>query len=186
MKHWPIVPSTKVGEYLLESCLEAHSISARRENVSSCVLIYAATANGGDYFKSLVAALSTLGGKHAPLSETYKVLTDSHEAGRLLDAGLPVPGWGSSFGAKPDPTWEPVRILLQAHFPAVHARIVMISGMLAARGKHIFPNPSCYTAATGIALSIPPEILGWLFIQGRLEAWTQIFLDTTQNQNPNT
>lgn len=182
---WPFVLPTRIGERLLESCLEAHSISARRDNVSSCVLQYAAQGNGGDYFKSLVAALSTLGGKHAPLAETYKVLTDSHEAGRLLDAGLPVPGWGSSFGAEPDPIWEPVRILLQAHFPAVHARIVMISGMLAERGKHISPNPSCYTAATGMALSIPPEILGWIFIQGRLSAWTNIF-QTTQNQNLNT
>lgn len=157
---------------LLQLCFEAHAKSALRQNISSVVL--SETARGsGDYTKALMAALCTLGGVHAPLMDTWLVLSGRVPVNQILERGGKIPGWGSSFD---DDSWAPVENHLREHFPQIWERIEKITGEI---GKDLKPNPSCFTAATGIALKMPPQILPWLFINGRLNTWTCLFLQAT-------
>ena len=53
------------------------------------------------------------------------------------------------------------------------AKIDAITQYLDRHGKHLFPNPSCYTAAVALALEIPRYAVGEILIRGRLRAWTE-------------
>lgn len=169
---------------LLEVLEDAHGQSALRGNLSHEALKLAAIGSG-DYVKSICAALMTIGGKHAPLAQTYDLLAFHDPVGqacRLLDAGKRVPGWGNSFvrGA-PDPIWIPVADGLRSVRPDLADTIDRITDLLHGKGKLIFPNPSCYTVAVGMEEQVHRDILAFLFIQGRLPAWTAEFIRRKQD-----
>lgn len=169
---WREEPLTEVEARLLALCLEAHANSAMRNNSSSVAVAQSAVASG-DFTKSIIAGLSMLGGMHAPLLETYLFLSDMC----LPTKSLKVPGWGNSFEkGHPDPLWENVNACLKESFTEIHSRICEITDSLHKAGKVIYPNPSCFTAAVGIAVKLPPPILPWLFIVGRLTSWSQVIL----------
>ncbi len=177
---WRDTPLTEAETKLLNLTLEAHSQSAMRDNVSSVVL--AQTAQGsGDLTKAITAALATLGGRHAPLTETHQFLTTVTKDDIIDPEFERFPGWGNSFvKGKPDELWKDVDAQLGEVAPELYAKIAYITTALHDSGKHVFPNPSAYTAAVGIALSMPPRLLPWLFIQGRLSAWTALFQSVTK------
>ena len=158
---------------LLQALLQAHSDSALRGNISHKALQLAA-AGSHNYIQSICAAMLTLGGTHAPLLATYDLLVDPRPdaaAEILLMEGKRVPGWGNAFVKdRPDPLWIPVEALLS---DATRATIMSVTDALHGHGKHIFPNPSCYTAACAIEMNMPREIAPYLFVSGRLGAWTQ-------------
>ena len=166
---------------LLSKCLDAHAASVARENISTTVL-FAAAKGSGDYTKALTAALATLGGMHAPIAETYDLLQHPEKSAELLDAGKMVPGWGHSFvKGGIDPIWEPLAILLRNVYPNIYRAIDEVTVQLHCLQKFIHPNPSCFTAATGMALRMPKEVVPWLFIHGRLSRWSEIFCNTLAN-----
>lgn len=176
---WKDKELARVEEILLNLCLEAHAQSALRQNISTSVLSQSAFGSL-DYTKSLIAALSTVGGIHAPLLETWNVLqAPIGDIEKVIDAGGKIPGWGSSFEkGKPDEIWTPVETHLREHFTAITDRIDAITHLLQSKGKNLFVNASCLTAATGIALGIPPQLLPYLFIRGRLDNWSVIFYNS--------
>lgn len=161
---------------LVNLLFDAHDRSALRGNVSHEALKLAAIGSG-DYFKSIAAALMTLGGLHAPLERTEAFLRSPDilvAVDDILSAGLRIPGWGNSFVRGHDPIWEPVRLALQ-EFP-VSKTIEAVTQSLHDRGKDIYPNPSCYTAAVAIVEGLEPGGIGEWLILGRLHAWTQEYL----------
>jgi citrate synthase len=175
---WREAPLNEAEAKLLQLTLDAHAASAQRDNISSVVLVNTAIGSG-ELTKALSAALATLGGAHAPLEQTHAVLTLEplgHNGGEH-----PIPGWGNSFvkGA-PDPIWKDVDAQLGEVAPEVYTSIVRITSQLHDAGKLVWPNPSAYTAAVGIALGLPAPLLSWLFIQGRLAVWTLIFQNVTK------
>jgi citrate synthase len=96
-------------------------------------------------------------------------------AASLINAGMRVPGWGNSFIKDgPDSGWAEVDRVLLEHYLETHAKIVGVTEFLHARRKKIFPNPSIYTAATALILGLPPVLAPYLFIAGRLNAWTDL------------
>ncbi len=178
---WRKDPLTKEEDTLLKLVLEAHFASADRNNISSDA-VRASAFGSGDYTKAIASALLTLGGIHAPLELTYEMLmTDrpADAATHLLASGKLVPGWGNSFErGHDDPLWLNVIEWFQDHRPAFYAlRIEAVTKALALYGKNVFPNPSAFTAATAIVLQIPQPIAAFLFVAGRLPAWTNIFLN---------
>lgn len=160
---------------LLDTVLKAHHESALRGNPSHCALVLAATGSG-DYFKALAAALMTLGGTHAPLAQTYDLLASDRSAllaQDMLFNGRRVPGWGSGFVKNEiDPIWLDCDRLIRDGYPAIAETIVSITDVLHRSGKRVYPNPSCYTAATALALGVPREAIGEILVRGRLNAWT--------------
>jgi citrate synthase len=174
---WRTNPLTDDEAKLLQLTLEAHAASAFRSNASSVALCNAAIASH-DFTKALTGALATLGGVHAPLADTYVLLSSSEfdAPERILLSGRKVPGWGNSFvkGA-PDPIWEPVAAHLERINPTLAERLHNVTDMLRAVGKRLYPNPSAYTAAVAITLGIPAHLTPWLFVQGRLLSWSHLF-----------
>jgi citrate synthase len=167
---------TEAEAKLLKLCLEAHAESAMRANIST-VLLQNAAQGSQDYAKAIAAALMGIGGVHAPLIDTWRVLQSNLDQIKpAIEAGLKIPGWGNSFvKSEHDPIWKQFRDHLRTEFDAISETIEKITDALHALGRDVYPNPSCCTAATGIALKMPPHLLPWLFIQGRLNTWSLLF-----------
>lgn len=180
---WKSKPLAKVEETLLNLCLDAHAKSAVRDNISTSVLQQVA-AGSFDYGKSVAAAILTTGGMHAPLMDSYGVLmTDISQVEKAAEVSR-IPGWGNSFEkGKPDPIWSPVETFLREHFTNISDKIDAVTQMLQGKGRDVYPNPSVMTAAVGMALQMPPQVLTWFFIAGRLTTWSALYLHQLASMN---
>lgn len=174
----PFPPLTEYGRKLLTAVLAAHANSCARQNISSQTVINTA-AGSGDYTKAIAGAILTIGGLHAPLRETMALLnqppSDIAASVRLcLANGWKVPGWGNSFekGAI-DQVWLEVDALIQTSDRWYHA-VNEVTEILHDSGKLIYPNPSAYTAICALEIGLPSALAPYLFIAGRLGAWTSL------------
>lgn len=165
---------------LLDALNTAHEQSALRHNFSHDALILASLGSGS-YVQAITAAIMTIGGTHAPLLDTYRVLSVPAEdvstsVQAFVKAGVKVPGWGNGFIKDvADPIWGEVDALLRESDAALMKKVDLITEALHAAGKRIYPNPSCYTAAAALVLGMPRDAIPFLFISGRLPAWTKEF-----------
>lgn len=159
---------------LLEAVNLAHDASTRRANISAEVF-KAAAIGSGSYTHALVAAISTIGGLHAPLEQTMQFLSLDNPVA-AIDISK-IPGWGSSFerGHK-DPIWLEVDYILKDRFPQMYDKIDSVTNEFQRLGKNIYPNPSAYTAATCLILGVPEKIATYIFIAARLQGWTKLML----------
>jgi citrate synthase len=174
---WRIEGLSAEESRLLDALCRAHYESAFRNNASS-VTVANAAGGSGELTKAIAAALLTLGAKHGPLQQSVKFLARENPASEvdyILGVGGKVPGWGGTFQKEHvDPFWLEVDDLLSVHWAEIHDRIRSVTERLHAAGKIIMPNPSAYTAAVALAVRIPAAMSPYLFILGRLTAWTQI------------
>jgi citrate synthase len=167
-----------VPEHLLLGLLrKAHRESSFRPNPSS-VAVANAVHGSGDIGKAIAAAILTVGGRHAPLEQTYYFLEHEYIAGQvrsLLEANQKVPGWGGSFQKDGvDPLWVGVYDFLREWYPQIATKLDLVTIELHKQGKIIYPNPSAFTAAVAIALQVPAKLAVYLFISARLDAWAEI------------
>lgn len=174
---WRNEALSREQQYLLEALFEAHHQSCFRPNVSTVTVVNAA-AGSNDIASAIAAGILTTGGRHAPIKETYDFLgldQPSREVGLIIQSGRQVPGWGGTFqkGA-PDPIWKLVEGGLHEFYHDLSQDMDAVTSKLHELGKDIYPNPSCYTAATAIALDMPREAAVCLFISARLDAWSSI------------
>jgi citrate synthase len=159
------------------ACMQAHDRSARRQNISAAVLV--AAGQGSDNFRqALAAALMCLGGLHGPLRQAYEFMDLSLEQQVAhLEAGKKAPGWGNAFvKGEPDAEWAAVDEGLRYLDAPLMARVDAVTTELHRRGKVLFPNPGGYTALVGRGLQVPVELLDWIFVRGRMDAWAELFL----------
>jgi citrate synthase len=162
--------------HLVATLNTMHFRLAMRDNLSSTTVASMAQV-GKPMCEAFAAALLTLGGAHAPISQTRRLIAPAQrlvEVDRRLAAGLKIPGFGSSFVKDaPDPEVEAVLLLLQ---PGLQKMIGNLSGYVQLMtGRLIFPNAAMATAAVaselGMLASEAPELL----IQGRIPAWVDIY-----------
>jgi citrate synthase len=174
---WREEPFTDAERVLVDALFRAHHRSAFRENPSS-VTVLNAFAGSGDLSKAIAAALLTLGAKHAPLAQTVEFLSLEDPAGmvpKMLEAGQKIPGWGGTFQKDgSDPIWTEVAQLLVTGWPAIARKVDSVTIALIGHGKYLSPNPSAYTACVALALGLQAPLAPYLFIAGRLSAWTQL------------
>ena len=168
------VPRTQA---LYAALMKAHYDSAFRENISTVTMLNT-TIGSSNYANGIAAACLAIGGPHAPLQQSMALLASDDPVGQakqLMDHGVRVPGWGNSFiKGKPDGAWLEVDRLLSEDHPEIYSKIADVTKFLHKSGKLIFPNPSIYTAAVAIVLNLPPALSPYLFIAGRLNAWTEL------------
>jgi hypothetical protein len=170
-------PLTEQEAQLVGALYKAHSECVFRPNCSTTACQQAA---GGSRSlpQSIIAALACLGEMHGPIEEAYDVIS-TWFGGMLLPSVSVVgkiPGWGNSFvKGQIDYSFTPVDQVLEACFPRAHNRLREITDVLHARGKHVYPNPAAFTAATALLLEMPRHLAPMLFIQARLEAWSSVF-----------
>lgn len=175
-------PLTPQEQRLSDALMSAHFKSGFRSNISSNAVVNAAQGSG-NFVSSIISALGTLGGSHAPLVETYDFILNpsADDVMFRLESGGRVPGWGNSFHkGHPDQLWTEVDELLK-EFP-IYEHIQLITEALHRNSKNVYPNPSCYTAACAIVFEIPREAASFLFVQGRLTAWVNLFLQSREAQ----
>lgn len=184
----PGEPLTLEEQELLGALMQAHAISARRNNLSTHAAIGAAIGSG-DYYAAVAAPLMTLGGLHGPIPQAMAVLASSIDAAEIVAEALgqskKVPGWGTSFvKAAPDPDWEEVRgRLAQGKRPELE-RMEQVTAALHRAGKLVFPNPAGFTAAVAMVLGMPARIAPYLFLAGRLEVWSELIMKNLAHPNP--
>lgn len=175
-------------QWLLGLLFQAHHDSCFRSNPSSVAVINSA-AGSGDISKAIAAAILTIGGQHAPLEQTYHFLEQDAPENQVvwfLAAKQKVPGWGGSFQKDGiDPLWKPVNFALYK-YQSVSKKLDDVTAVLHREGKIIYPNPSALTAAVAIALGIPAQLLSYLFIKARLDAWAEIAWKQETNGQSNT
>jgi len=167
---WRKEPLSEKEVLLLFELRRAHFVCAFRNNASSEVFRITADATV-DLFRSMSAALSTLGVNHAPIEQIYDFLVNT-------PAELPkiCIGWGSSFiKEQDDPEFKGTIKLLYELNPTLVRHIYGITKKLHDSGKKVYPNPGCWTAATAITLGMTKEISPYLIISPRIEAWATIF-----------
>jgi citrate synthase len=108
---------------------------------------------------------------HGPIEEAYALISNPG----MDRVGL-LPGWGNSFiKGQIDPEFLRVDQTIEATAPRIHSRLREVTDQLHSRGKRIFPNPGAYTAAVALILGMPSHVAPMLFVQARLEAWTELF-----------
>lgn len=174
----PDEPFTDDELALIRAVFEAHQKSTFRDNVSSQFAV-AGALSSGRYTNGLVAALSSLGGVHAPVAECMDFL----ESEGVINPHKKVPGWGNSFiKGEPDEDWQEVDTIISEMNPLLYQKIVDTTDYFKAIRKNIYPNPGCYTAAANLILGIPREIAAYLFVSARLDSWTNLIL---HNMNAN-
>lgn len=174
---WRKEPLSKDDELLLNALFHAHHRSSFRDNASSVAVANSANSSQ-DMAKAIASGILTLGERHAPLEQTYHFLVrdEPHiEARELLNVNFPIPGWGGTFQKTlPDPFWSEVDERLKETHPNIYGKLERVTSELHSFGKKIYPNPSAYTAAVGMALGMHPKLLVYLFLAGRLDAWAKI------------
>jgi len=162
----------------LELLRKAHVECAKRENLSTQAVAMSALGSG-DLTKALAAGLMMLGGLHAPIAQTMALLSLPRDNGRLPSKcwQATVPGWGSSFvKGEHDPLWDDVRVWLNEHAEWVMKRVNEITDCLHNdRGKTIYPNAACYTAAVALALDWDDAQAMAFVIESRMPVWIRIF-----------
>jgi citrate synthase len=178
--YWRAEPFSVLENQLLEAVAEAHYKSSFRDNLSSDAVLRAAVGSG-NYFQSIAAALMTLGGVHGPVEEAMTILSQPIEdikeyASMMIASRRRVAGFGNGFHkSEPDPNWAAVEEMLARSFPEWSAKLKEMTEFFHSQGKKIFPNPAAYTAVTALIFGMPFESVGYLFVQARLGAWSQIF-----------
>jgi len=172
---------------LHEELLRVHAVLATRENLSSEMISCAAKVEK-DFGSACIMAIASLGGLHAPVEQAMNLLLNPNAiriAEVLLQDGSKVPGWGSSFikGEK-DPVFDTLDYML--YNPGIHTKYSTLWHLITditdhLRSKDIYPNAACYTAACCILNEIPPCVAVKTLIQGRIDSWSDIYIN---NYNP--
>ena len=156
-------------ECLVELVLDAHSILAARDNLST-MAIRACSHAGCGFDRAVIGALSTVGGSHAPLEQAMDILNG------IISFNGKAPGWGCDFvKGSPDPIWREVDDHLMKFNPHIYERIDRVTMALHKSGRKVFPNAACYTAAAAIITGCPKKLVSWFLIQGRLWTWAHEF-----------
>ncbi|MEO7520232.1 MAG: citrate/2-methylcitrate synthase [Gemmatimonas sp.] len=188
---WKKEPLSLAELELVEAVGKAHHESTFRSNPSTMAVCFAAQGSG-DLLKAFVAGLSTIGGAHGPITETFDWLERSFSFAELAVKDFfarnpdgKIPGWGSSFNKESvDPIWAPAASILEGKFATTWRCIDETTKALHRRGKMVHPNPSAFTAATARVIGMPRALAPYLLVIGRLSSWAEVFLnETTRKEN---
>lgn len=163
---------------LMMLALDAHRLAAWNDNASS-LAFRVASMSSGDFLHGVVAALMTLGKRHAPVEEARHMIyvAGQEEMRELVESGEKVPGWGNSFYKDSiDPAFSEVDAWIRKEQPD-HAKILdekteMVRELTE---KDLYPNAASYTAICAEILGLPAGLAVLLFVQGRLGSWAQMF-----------
>jgi citrate synthase len=162
---------------LVAAVLRAHADAALNNRPVSSTVFADAAKGSGDFGKACIAALATLGGEHAPITEARRLLYSPRRAvAEMLENSERIPGWGNAFYRyRRDPAWDDVANIMQQEHPQHAIRIDTITEELRLCGKHLFPNAAAYTAAAAHITGMPWGSETALLLAGRLPAWVEIW-----------
>jgi citrate synthase len=159
---------------LTELLIEAHKKSCRRDNVSTVVLKTAWDGNDGDLYKSITAAMMTLGGIHAPIKQCYAMI-GRYLRGEPIPDYYRVPGFGSSFcKGYPDVFLNDLRDYISLNHFDVYSVEASAKVKLRTQGKDLYPNIAFYTAAVARIEGHGILFCEKLLLEARVPEWIKI------------
>lgn len=158
-----------------------HQDGAMRECASTVILGQTFKVNGANSAQSIVAAISSMGGSHAPLVEAARffnfVMSEPPESvpdmiKDILKTGK-VPGFGSSFVKdEVDPIHYEIDAAMRRYSSKQHYYIVeMTYAIQKQTKKKLNPNTALYSAAYASIMNIDPVLLPGLVIEARIPVW---------------
>jgi len=164
---------------LLELLCEAHANAAELTMSASNQMASMMGQAGVDLKSAYIAALASIGGIHAPIERIRRVLENQPHP-FWAQSEDKIPGWGNSFHkGVPDPNCTALSTMID-RWPELSGPINSITAMLHKKGKMIFPNLGCYTAAVAIIIDFPHGAELSLVALPRMTAWTKLFLKAKQ------
>ena len=166
---------------VLKELERVHGLLALRDNASS-VTVKSCAMLGKDFPSAVSGALMTLGGAHAPLEQTAQLLTETDPyvmIENILGMGRKVPGYGSSFyKQEKDPVFDKLDdMLVKRNVYLWHTVHRLSSYMKTQWNVNLFPNAANYTICSLMLEDIPLVHASKYFIQFRLNAWHNLWLD---------
>lgn len=163
---------------------EMHREGALRECASTTILLNTFQVNGLDARLSIIGAISSMGGTHAPLVRTHLLL---QEALKIDPSKLKIfiqnfnkkhriPGFGSSFvKGEPDPIHSNIDALIKEYSPKIHFYMVeMLNLVHEFISPKLYFNTAMYSAAVGEILNISPYVLPGKAIEARIPVWNMV------------
>lgn len=169
-----------MNEELNITLWQTHEKATRRNPVSTGVVNVCFFSNGGDLPKALCSGLMAMGGRHAPIKETYELI-DSVIHNRIDLINILeicenyVPGFGSSFVKDaPDPMLLKIHRKLQEVAPEYITVAQKIKEVLADSGKNLYPNLAFYTAAVAHYNKINIVFCEADMIKARIHSWIEM------------
>lgn len=172
---------------LMAAFTAMHQNGARRACASTYILSSTFKVNGFHAQQSIIAAIATMGGEHAPLVRAQlllqEVLDDPNRFGFIVGQYSKrnrIPGFGSGFvKGEPDPIHAEINDIIKELSPKTHYYMVELHHAVQDTiSKHLYPNTALYSAATAILLNIPPYVLPGMAIEARMPIWNQILIGT--------
>jgi citrate synthase len=173
---------------LIQVLWDTHKEAAMRDNSSKMILEIAWDSNGNNLRESIIAALCSFGGRHAPIKMTYSFLQAyiklTPESRNGFIANLirnkdvshgNIPGLGSSFvKGQHDPMLNGIKNAID-YIDPVFSEIAadMMQRVYGAKGVSVFPNLAFYTAAAMLLANVPPSMCEYIAIGARTEAWME-------------
>jgi hypothetical protein len=172
--------------------VDMHRNGARRACASTFVLSQTFKVNGLDARLSIIAAISSMGGEHAPLIQAYFVLKETLDNPKKIqeivsryDKRRKIPGFGSGFiKGEPDPIHAEIDALIKELSPKTHYWMTELHHAVQdSISPKLFMNTAIYSAAVAILLNFSPYVLPGLVIESRLMVWNQIMAGILNESN---
>lgn len=166
-----------------------HQEGAQRACASTFILNATFKVNGYHAQQSIIAAIASMGGEHAPLVRCQMMLEklfalDKPDkiAGILKEYNKinRIPGFGSGFTkGEPDPIHDDINELLRKLDPKKHFYMVELHHQVQEQiDARLFPNTALYSAFTSILLNWSPFVLPGFAIEARMPVWNHILTKT--------
>lgn len=171
-----LAPSEKRG--LLSMLFVAHEESARNNANLSNAAVDIARIGGVSFGQAVIAAVSTLGERHGPITSARSVLyaRPNEAIHSAIESGVKLPGWGNSFFKdRIDPAWSSLNEAIKDAFPEDSQRLDSITSWLWEAGKRVHPNAAAFTAIVAERIGLPVGAEVGLFVAARLPVWASRF-----------
>ena len=125
--------------------------------------------------QALALALNTLGGAHAPLRQTYALLSAPSFADALDALPGKVPGWGSSwYKGERDPSID--KYECKVFTPTMRNYLDQLTTHVQiATGQDLYTNAAGVTAMTAIVAGQSVEWAEQIFVSARMPVWKEIY-----------
>lgn len=170
-------------ERLNEAFTVMHQHGAARSCASTYILNSTFRVNGLDARLSIIAAISSMGGTHAPIVRTQLLLEEVLASPKSIPSIVSrfnkknrIPGFGSGFvKGEPDPIHEPIDALIRELSPKTHYYMMeLLNEVQSSIDARLFFNTAMYSAAYGKLMNVSPYVLPGIVIEARLPIWNRV------------
>jgi citrate synthase len=168
---------------LHEAFVVMHQHGAARSCASTFILNSSFRVNGLDARLSIIAAISSMGGEHAPIVRTQLLLQEVLDNHKQIPSIVSrynkknrIPGFGSGFvKGEPDPIHADIDALIKELSPKTHYYMTELQiEVQSSIDDRLHMNTAMYSAATGVLLNISPYVLPGTAIEARMPIWNRI------------